>query len=452
MSDPSLVHDLVCIGFGPAALAVAAGIEDNVLDRRLPDDLRSRVVFLEKAESTIWQGGLLLPGTNINHSHFRDLACPRDPGSRFTFAQYLKKKGRLYEFGLWAGAASRIEWSDYVGWAAEKLSPYARYGEAGLHVEPSGEGSAVDTLRVRSSKGDYLARRVMLACGMEPYTPPPFDILTSDRARHSQNYLYYRPEIDALVRETGGPVRVAVVGSGLSAAEIILDLLARYEPDKIHVTSLHRGLPFRYYDMSQFSNRIYMPPEVDRFYYLPEGARREMFQKTWATNFSGVDGECASMIWNTIYERRVQGIDNFNIFDRYTPVGADWDGEALHLRTDDSLSGRPGPQLEADFCILCTGFRDTLPDRILAPLENMIERESDGLLAIDYDYRLKTKRPLRAPIYLNGHCEHTHGIATTQSFSLVAEKAERILNSLYPELARSASVRQEAGRREHLMA
>ena len=59
--------------------------------------------------STAWQGGLLLPGTNINHSHYRDLATPRDPGSRFTFARGLKDTGRLYEYYAWSGAVGRIE-------------------------------------------------------------------------------------------------------------------------------------------------------------------------------------------------------------------------------------------------------------------------------------------------------------------------------------------------------
>jgi len=91
-------YELVVAGFGPAAIALAAAIEDAILEGRLPASFRKKVVFLEKAPRTEWQGGLLLPGTNINHSEYRDLATPRDPGSQFTFARFLKFFALLSSF------------------------------------------------------------------------------------------------------------------------------------------------------------------------------------------------------------------------------------------------------------------------------------------------------------------------------------------------------------------
>ena len=73
----------------------------------MPDKLKVR--FLERNDRVVWQGGLLLPNCNIRHHHFRDLATPRNPRSRFTFANYLKENARLFPFCLLSGGVSRIE-------------------------------------------------------------------------------------------------------------------------------------------------------------------------------------------------------------------------------------------------------------------------------------------------------------------------------------------------------
>ncbi|MGO4339260.1 SidA/IucD/PvdA family monooxygenase [Labrys sp. KB_33_2] len=430
-------HELVCIGFGPAAIAVAAAIEDNVRAGSLPPDMRNRVVFLEKQSSTAWQGGLLLPGTNINHNHYRDLATPRDPGSAFTFARYLKAQGRLFEHGAWSGAVSRIEWSDYVGWAAGQLGQYVRYGEAVESIGPASDGER-RTLTVTSGKGRYRARQVMLACGMEPFLPEQFEAVPHHLARHAGNYLYYRKELDERIHASAGkPLHVAIVGSGLSAAEIMHDLLTRHESDRIHVTSLHRGLPFRQYDMSQFSNQIYMPPEAVRFSAATPAARRRIFEKSWATNFSGVDAECSAQEWNFLYERRLMGLSNATIIDRHEIDTVQEIGGRISLRLRDIMTEDHAAPIEADFVILATGYRDTAPDRLLSGIESEVEREYDGLLAITPDYRLKTSDRVSVPIWMNGHCEHTHGIADTQSFSLIAYKADRIFEGIRSHLQAS---------------
>jgi L-ornithine N5-oxygenase len=427
--DTKKTFELVCVGFGPAAIAVAAAIEDSVCGGMLPAAMRQDVVFLEKQLSTVWQGGLLLPGTNINHSPLRDLATPRDPGSPFTFSRYLKEKGRIYEHGAWSGAVGRIEWSDYVGWAAQRLGTYVHYGKEVERIGIVADGNVV----VSSGQSHYGARQVMIACGMEPYLPEVFATLPSGVARHADSYLYYRDELDRRVRASGGQrFRVAIVGSGLTAAEIMHDLLHRHDHEQIHVISIQRGLSFRQYDMSPFSNQIYMPPEVARFSAAAPEARRRMFKKTWATNFSGVDAECATQEWNFLYERKLMDIHNATIVDRHEIVSTEVIDGGVRLHLSDVLaSTETTVTQDADFLIVATGYRDTAPERLLNGMTDEIVREYDGLFSIAPDYRLKTSARVSTPIWLNGHCEHSHGIADTQSFSLVAFKAERLLHSIF---------------------
>ncbi len=441
LSRSSKTYELITVGFGPAALAVAAAIDDAVRAGELPRSMGDDVLFLEKQVETKWQGGLLLPGTNINHSALRDLATPRDPASPYTFARYLKQKGRLYEHGAWSGAVGRIEWSDYVSWAAAQLDAYVAYGEPVEAIELDCDG----TLCVISARTRYRTRRLMLACGMEPYCPPVLDALPDDRMRHSGSYLYYRGAIDARIRESDNrPFRIAIVGSGLSAAEIMHDLLDRHDSDRIAVTSIHRGLAFRQYDMSQFSNQIYMPPEVDRFAAAAAETRRKLFEKTWATNFSGVDAECSAREYNFLYERRLMGIDNATLIDRHEIVNASATANGVLLELADMLEVEKTRPFEFDFVIAATGYQDTAPERLLRPIAAEIEHEFDGRLAIDRSYRLRTSQRVTTPIFLNGHCEHTHGIADTQSFSLIAFKAEQLLGAMFYSPVRAAALQSSS--------
>ena len=88
-SDDEL-HDLICVGFGPASLAIAVALYD-ALESKDPM-LRShdpKVRFLERQEKFAWHAGMLLPRSKMQISFIKDLATLRNPRSRFTFLNYL---------------------------------------------------------------------------------------------------------------------------------------------------------------------------------------------------------------------------------------------------------------------------------------------------------------------------------------------------------------------------
>ena len=84
------VYDLVCVGFGPASLAIAVAIHDK--------GIPARVLYLECQREFKWHGGMLLPDARMQISFLKDLATLRDPQSHFTFLNYLKAKNRLVAF------------------------------------------------------------------------------------------------------------------------------------------------------------------------------------------------------------------------------------------------------------------------------------------------------------------------------------------------------------------
>ena len=112
-TDPGLQnqYDLVCIGFGPASLAIAIALHDR--------GVKSRVLYIEKQRGFVWHGGMLLPNTRMQISFLKDLATLRDPRSKFTFLNYLKTKNRLVPFtNLSTFLPLREEYNDYMSWCA----------------------------------------------------------------------------------------------------------------------------------------------------------------------------------------------------------------------------------------------------------------------------------------------------------------------------------------------
>ena len=59
------VFDLVCIGFGPASLAIAVALHDL--------SVPANVIFLERQSRFAWHAGMLLPGARMQISFLKDV-------------------------------------------------------------------------------------------------------------------------------------------------------------------------------------------------------------------------------------------------------------------------------------------------------------------------------------------------------------------------------------------
>ena len=222
MAEP---YDLVCVGFGPAALAIAVALHDQ--------HIAARVLFIERQHRFAWHAGMLLPGARMQISFLKDLATLRDPRSRFTFLNYLKSSGRLEAFiNLNTFLPLREEFNDYLVWAASHFARQVRYGANVTSVWPQrAEGEPVSSWRVvaldtiTDKTFSVTTRHVVIAQGGVPKIPPvlrPFDKIVV----HSSQYL--AEILPRMTPETEEERRIAVIGGGQSAAEIFDDLTARF--------------------------------------------------------------------------------------------------------------------------------------------------------------------------------------------------------------------------------
>lgn len=231
------VHDLVCVGFGPANLAIAIALHDALHAGTIPSSRGGnppKVLFLEKQNQFAWHAGMLLSGAKMQISFIKDMATLRNPRSHFTFLNYLHHNGRLVEFtNLGTFLPSRIEYEDYLRWCAGYFDHVVQYGQEVLSVSPdpsSRHGGTISRFMVASKNrrdgtiSSFRARNVLLAVGGQPSVPPSLP-LDNPKVVHSSQYAHLVPR---MLSRPDAPYRVAVVGAGQSAAEIFTNIQSLY--------------------------------------------------------------------------------------------------------------------------------------------------------------------------------------------------------------------------------
>jgi L-ornithine N5-monooxygenase len=226
------VHDLVCVGFGPASLAVAIALHDEIASSTRTG-LTPKVLFLEKQPKFAWHAGMLLPGAKMQISFIKDLATLRNPRSQFTFLNYLHEAGRLVEFtNLSTFLPSRVEYEDYLRWCASFFGDVVQYNREVVSVSPDPvtEGSEIKTFTVaaRNVKTGHIStfrtKNALLAIGGQASIPKSLSI-GHPKIIHSSQYANLVPQI---LNSASAPYRVAVVGAGQSAAEIFSNIQTLY--------------------------------------------------------------------------------------------------------------------------------------------------------------------------------------------------------------------------------
>jgi len=412
--------DAVSIGFGPAAIAIACVIEEA---RRQNEPLGSvELRFLERAQSTSWHPELLVDGTDINHSLLRDLVTPRNPQSPFSFAMYLKEKGRMFDFGLLGRPASRREWSDYVSWVASQVSRSVNYGETVREVLPVVERGRLSRLRIATNSGPVETRNLIVSSGSSPHIPDMFLPHMGPTVFHTSEFL---SRLNAF--GDAAPNRWLVIGSGQSASESIFEIIGRLP--EAHILSVHRSIGFRLTQLGQFPNQVFSPRHVDYFHNLGFEQRRQYLANSRSVNYAGIDPDESSRLFSLIYEDGIAGRTRLEAFSyhRVTDLKALENGYDVTL--EDVFTGAQSRHT-VDAVLLATGYLQHPVPPLLANLQPWLLADPDDGLRIDRDYRIALSPDADVQIFANGLSERSHGISDGQAFSLMALRAERIMQAL----------------------
>lgn len=423
----SEIYDLIGVGFGPANLALGVCLEEEA---EAPGGRDLKRLFLEAKPHAVWHPGMLLEDSTIQNSVLKDLAMVRNPRSRFTFLNYLKEKGRLFEFlNLRDLYPTRIEFNDYLAWVALQLRARVRYGRQVLAVEPvgGGAGEPVELLRVVAGTAagaceELLTRNLVIATGGAPWVPPGVELVPGGRAFHAHEFLH-RLERD--FADTRAPHRFVVVGQGQSAAEMFLYLLTHYP--RADVTAAIRRFAYKPVDDSDFTNEIFFPHMVDLLYGLPPEKRRLVLDACNDVNYAVVDTPLIRRIYRCLYQEKVEGRQRARIrsFLQLERIDEWPEGVAAHFV--DTLRDVP-VVLEADSLVLATGFVWHREHPLLAAVAPYLERDGPGYRT-GRDYRVAAAPDFAPGVYLQGFAEPILGASETV-LSLMPVRAGDIARSL----------------------
>ncbi|KAI1848851.1 hypothetical protein JX266_005279 [Neoarthrinium moseri] len=472
------VYDLVCVGFGPASLAIAVALHDAIENGKLSKSRAPKVLFLEKQPQFAWHAGMLLPGAKMQISFIKDMATLRDPRSHFTFLNFLHQRNRLIDFtNLSTFLPARSEYEEYLRWCANHFGDVIHYGQEAVAVSPvptTQGGNPVSQFTVTSRNiktsglSKFRAKNVLLAIGGQPSIPKSLPA-NHPRVIHSSQYAHLVPKI---LSKRDASYRVAVIGGGQSAAEIFNNVQTLYPNSRTYLVM--RGEFLKPSDDSPFVNSIFNPSFVDSLYPRSTAYRKALIADARATNYGVVRLELIEHLYERMYEqRRELGTDErkwpHRILGATDIVGAESEGEKLRLRvrslrdaankdTVNVVSETAEDTLEVDLIIAATGYQrkahlTMMDDGIASLLPKQASDSSSGPAADEVQLDIKTKRSgveqrnvkvsrdysvqfasgKVAPgsgIWLQGCNEGTHGLSDTL-LSVLANRSDEIVDSVF---------------------
>ncbi|MFF3225150.1 lysine N(6)-hydroxylase/L-ornithine N(5)-oxygenase family protein [Nocardia suismassiliense] len=428
------IVDIAGIGFGPSNLALAIAIEEHNQD--LAPGQRLTAGFVEAKERFEWHPGMLLPGATMQISFLKDLVTQRNVRSRYSFLNYLKEHDRLTDFiNLSTFRPTRLEFQDYLRWAARTVDVQVDYGTKAVSVTATG-----DCFEIRLSgraEGVLRARNIVVAVGLSARLPD--GVAASERVFHSHGLL---PRLAALppLRHN----RFVVIGAGQSAGEVVGHLHQTYGSSAVHAVFGKYGLSPA--DDSPYANRIFDPAAVDDFYSSSPELRKQLMSYHRGTNYSAVEPALIEQLYAHEYAERVAGTRRLFMHGASAVTGIDDSDGAVRVDVTHGPTGLT-ETLVCDAVVCATGFRPGDVRGLLGELTGSVAFEEAGP-QVTRDYRLVPTAPLPGDIYLQGGTEHTHGLSSSL-LSNIAVRTGEIVRSVARSSAagaRAECAAERAGR------
>ncbi|GGN58441.1 putative peptide monooxygenase [Actinoplanes lobatus] len=384
-------RDLVGVGLGPANLGLAIALEEA--------GTPARAQFLDRRPGFDWHPEMLLPSSVMQISYLKDLATQRDPRSAYTFVNYLHERGRMSDFiNRKSFFPSRLEFTDYLRWAVERLQVPVCWGAEVVSVDlDERTGGCAVSWDLDGARHTTTTRYVAIGAGSTPRMP--------DWAAALPGVLHNTGLIGGLRSAgLGRGARVAVAGQGQSAAEAVRHVLDTYPGASVDCYLSGYGMTPA--DSSPFANRVFDPAAVDDFYFADANVRAELLDRHRATNYSCVDPELLTWLYDFEYQEKVAGGDRLRFHRAARITSARASGGRITLDVLRRMTGTTARETY-DAVVCATGFTSPLPRKLLG---GSFGDTSDVWLA--RDYRLHRADGSALPVFVLGSTESGHGLGS----------------------------------------
>lgn len=282
------IHDFIAIGLGPFNLSLAC----------LMAPLKEyRCVFLERGGQFAWHPGMLVDRCTLQNPFLADLVSLADPTSRFSYLNYCKRNGHIYDCFVGENFyLTRHEYSRYCQWAASQLDSVRWRHEVTAIEHDDQQGAYIVSGRdpLTEKRFEYRSRRLVLGIGTSPLLPRC--CFESKDHVHSGEYLRHK---DALQAKRS----ITIVGSGQSAAEIYRDLLQGLDHHDYELNWVTRSSRFFPMDVAKLTVEFLSPDYAAHFFNLPDKVKERVLKEQKYV-YSGINARLVDAIYDLLSERR----------------------------------------------------------------------------------------------------------------------------------------------------
>ncbi len=403
-------YDFIGIGIGPFNLSVAA----------LAEGLEGFTsLFLERKPQFAWHPGMMVPDCSMQTSFLKDLVSAVEPTNRYSFVNYLVQRKKFYRFlTTEQRTVSREEFSDYLAWAATRLSNLA-FNQSVTYVSFN---DVAQLFTVETAQERFQARHVCLGIGKQANLP---GCVTeqSDRCFHASEMMLRRPDLRGK--------RVTIVGGGQSGADLFLNTFRGEWGQPAALNWVSRRNNFNALDEAAFANEYFTPEYLESFSTLGESARQQMLNEQKMTS-DGITTDSLLAIYRAMYHRfevlREKPWAHLMPSRSVTHIAENGGHQRLTLchQLDHGEE-----QLATDVVIFATGYRPARP-AFLAPIAHRLQLDPDESFQINTDFTLNWNGPSNNRLFAVNVGMQSLGIAEPQ-LSLMAWRAARILNRAHPD-------------------
>jgi lysine N6-hydroxylase len=409
-----VTHDVVAIGCGPFNLglaALASSIEN--LD----------LTAFEARPELAWHPGLMFDDATFQLSFLADLVTLVDPTHPLSFLAYLRDVDRMYPFFIREEFhPTRREYEAYLRWVAAKL-PAVRFSHRveSVHWDEGRQRFAVNVLRAGGDRSRVLARDLVLGIGTEPSLPEAVLALPEGKRLHSADYLHRRLDVERAQH-------VTVIGSGQSAAEIVLDLLRRNLEGGPALTWLTRTPSFAPLDYTKLVLEMTTPAYIRYFHGLPQDVKDRLNAEQWQ-HYKGISTKTLEQLHDLLYQRELKtGLAAVEL-----RCGVAVESAALRGGGEVALVCRhrdTGTVFEhaTNLVVSATGYRERRPS-FLGPVESLLQRDAQGRYRVRLDYSVELDASVTGRVFVANAELHSHGVATPD-LGVCAYRNATILNAI----------------------
>lgn len=402
-NNDNVVYDLLGVGIGPFNLGLAA----------LSEPLNEMsTIFLEQSHAFNWHPGLLLDNATLQVPYLADMVTFADPTSRYTFLNYLKEHNRLYKFYFYESFfVLRPEYNHYCQWVSSQLNN-VRFKTKVVDIAIDENRGLKPVYKVKimdilTNKLDTIyAKHISLGVGTSAHIPANLVFPDSQYIFHAANFLVNQSHLD-------DAKTVCVVGSGQSAAEIVLELLNQqgaFDREIIWVTRSDGFFPMEY---SKLGLEHFSPDYMDLFYRLNQDTKNDLIANQ-DMMYKGISKKTIADIFDLLYQQTIANkpqpltmISNvsLNSIEAVSDMQTRFSLNLYNNLTDS------GFKLKSDAVILATGYKSS-DMQLLAPLDDLLKKDTMQGYALNRDFSIQSMGNNPGKIFMQNNSMFSHGVGS----------------------------------------